>query len=365
MERDNTSRLRQNSTHNRRRFLQTVGTIGLGLAATGTAGASDHEEATEIDSCTVIDEPGEYELVADIEPEEVVDPERSSQESTDRNLDPSADVSCIEIRATDVTLRGNGHTIDGHAAQERESHRIVGVGVNTGATLRDELEIIENVTVEDLHLTGFGTAVRYEEASGGRIGEVTAEENGTGVSFYFGVTELDVENCHLTDGNRGFETNGDPDTFGGPGRNTLGHCLIENNEEGIWLGAETNDHEIHHSRIVNNGTGAQHTAIFTSGHEYHDNVICRNRSYGLQNEDTDEEPYPRLEDVVEATDNYWGAANGPSSYGDPEEPFTDPETGRPADGDADAISESLDPGVANVHFDPFLESAPADAGIDS
>lgn len=343
-------------THGRRRFLRTVGAVGLGLTATGTAGANEHEETTEIDSCTVIDEPGEYELVADIEPEgiDVDDP---------AGADPE-EVACIEIRASDVTLRGNGHTIDGHAAQEGASNRVVGVGVNTGATLMDELEVLENVTVEDLHLTGFGTAVRYEETSGGRIGEVTAEDNGTGISLYFGVTSLDVENCHLADGRTGFETNGDPDTFGGPGRNTLGHCVIENNEEGIWLGAETSDHEIHHSRIVDNDTGAQHTAVFTAGHEYHDNVICRNDSYGLQNEDTDEEPYPRLEDVVEATENYWGAANGPSSYGDPAEPFTDPETGRPADGDGDAISESLDPGVANVRFDPFLESAPEDVGID-
>lgn len=39
-------------------------------------------------------------------------------------------------------------------------------------------------------------------------------------------------------------------------------------------------------------------------------------------------------------------------------------TGVPADGDGDAISESLDPGIANVHFDPYLASAPADAGLE-
>ncbi|WP_331236403.1 hypothetical protein [Natronorarus salvus] len=60
-----------------------------------------------------------------------------------------------------------------------------------------------------------------------------------------------------------------------------------------------------------------------------------------------------------------GCANGPTSDDDdPSEAFTDPETGRPVDGDGDVISESLDPGVANVRFHLFLKSLPDDVGAD-
>ena len=60
----------------------------------------------------------------------------------------------------------------------------------------------------------------------------------------------------------------------------------------------------------------------------------------------------------------WSPPNRSSSYGDPGELFTNPETGRGAAGDGDVISKSLDPGVANVHFDPFLDAFPEDVGAD-
>lgn len=364
MERDNTSRLRQDSTHDRRRFLRTVGAVGLGLVATGTVGASEHEEVTEIDSCTVIDEPGEYELVADIEPDEVVDTDDPTQAGPE-------DVSCIEIRASDVTLHGNGHTIDGHAAQEgngREGHAI---GVNTYFEYSD-LEMVENVVIEDVHVTGFETGVRFEAIDGGRITDIIARDNRDGIGFHLGgVSRIDVENNRLVENGAGFNTYGDPDVSGGPYANTVEHNDIESNATGVRLGHETHDHTFRYNRIVGNGNGVGHSALFTSGNDYHHNAICGNERYGIHNPDvffsdvvgeTDDDF--RIEDVVNATENYWGATNGPSSYGDPAEPFTDPETGRPADGDGDAISESLDPGVANVRFDPFLEEFPEDAGAD-
>ncbi|MFC7006573.1 right-handed parallel beta-helix repeat-containing protein [Halalkalicoccus salilacus] len=365
MERDNTSRLRQDSTHDRRHFLRTVGVVGLGLAATGTAGASEHEEVTEIDSCTVIDEPGEYELVADIEPEEVVDTDDPTQAGPE-------DVSCIEIRASDVTLHGNGHTIDGHAAQEGDSREGHAIGINSFLHHSgDNLEAVENVVVEDVHVTGFGTGVRFEAVNGGRIAGIVARDNADGIGFHYWANGIDVENNRLIENGAGFNTYGDPDVYGGPAGNVIEHNDIESNATGVRLGHETHDHTFRYNRIVGNGNGVDHSALFTSGNDYHHNAICGNERYGIHNPDvffsdvvgeTDDDF--RIEDVVNATENYWGAANGPSSYGDPEEPFTDPETGRLADGDGDAISESLDPGVANVRFDPILEEFPEDAGAD-
>lgn len=353
-------------THGRRRFLRTVGAVGLGLAATDTAGASEHGGPTGIDSCTVIDEPGEYELVADIEPEEVVD--------TDGPPRPGpSDVSCIEIRASDVTLRGNGHTIDGHAAQEEDSRNGHAIGVNSFLHASgDDLDAVENVVIEDVHVTGFGTGVRFEAIDSGRITEIVARDNADGIGFHFWASGIDVDNNRLIENGAGFNTYGDPDVYGGPGGSAIEHNDIESNATGIRLGHETHDHTFRYNRIIGNGNGVDHSALFTSGNDYHHNAICRNDIYGINNRDAffsdvvgETGDDFRIEDVVNATENYWGAANGPSSYGDPAEPFTDPETGRPADGDGDAISESFDPGVANVHFDPFLESAPEDVGIDS
>ena len=63
--------------------------------------------------------------------------------------------------------------------------------------------------------------------------------------------------------------------------------------------------------------------------------------------------------VASTTNNYWGAADGPSS------PRTvaleDPETGALADGSGDAVSRGDEEGVSNVRFDPFLEAPPSAA----
>lgn len=70
--------------------------------------------------------------------------------------------------------------------------------------------------------------------------------------------------------------------------------------------------------------------------------------------------------VVNATNNYWGASNGPASANDTDAPFEDPETGTLADGDGSAVSEHPnEPGVSNVHFDTWLDEPPAEAGAST
>jgi PGF-CTERM protein len=56
---------------------------------------------------------------------------------------------------------------------------------------------------------------------------------------------------------------------------------------------------------------------------------------------------------VNATDNYWGASDGPGSPG----PLEDPVTGTLADGSGSNVTERGS-GVSNVHFDPYLTSPP-------
>lgn len=93
--------------------------------------------------------------------------------------------------------------------------------------------------------------------------------------------------------------------------------------------------------------------------QVHQNVIANNSRFGI---DTDGD------EVVNATNNYWGSSDGPSSrVGHDECPINgslvDPVTGEPADGDGDAVSQNPDDrGVSNVHFDPWLSTPPEDAG---
>lgn len=354
-------------TSTRRTLLKTVGAAGVGLAVsidrlrgreggpadtdprsaalmdqttTGrTTGSTDAATLSghQINSCTTITSPGTYDVVADIT-------------STGTG-------ACIEIRADDVTLRGNGHELTGD-----------GTGIGVATNLRPGVQplphpIRTNIVVENLHVSNFGTGIRYDGVSSGRIEDLTARSNGICVLFFIAVAGVTVRNSTLTDSGSGFVTNGDFDVWGGPGNNLLEHNAITANGDGILLGRSTSGHEFTRNRIVGNGAGATHEALDSQGHTYSNNVICRNRTHGIRNEDKPAEgEIPAFEDTVAATDNYWGAANGPSSIGNPASPFTDPVTGAPADGDGDAISESLSPGVANVHFDPFLASAPGDAG---
>lgn len=79
--------------------------------------------------------------------------------------------------------------------------------------------------------------------------------------------------------------------------------------------------------------------------QIHRNRIRNNDQLGIWNRN-----YAKDDDlwwVVNATRNYWGCG-GPSSG------LRDPVTNRTANGTGDRLSASDEPGIANVHFDPFF-----------
>lgn len=88
-----------------------------------------------IESCTTIDEPGTYELATSIEDAEAT--------------------ACLRITVSDVTLDGNGHTVDGVDGGEGR------VGI-----LVDGPESLQNVTVEAVTTTRWDTGVRMGEPDG-------------------------------------------------------------------------------------------------------------------------------------------------------------------------------------------------------
>jgi hypothetical protein len=325
----------------RRTVLRSAGALGLGLVVGTVVTASD--DPTEIDACTTITEPGTYVLAADI----TADVDR---------------VGCIEVEASDVTLDGNGHTITGGEGE----NEVIGVAINPRGP---QAGTLENVTVENLTMSGLRDGIRARQLDGGRIGDVTVSECGSGIVLTEDTWNVDVEYNRITDCRSGLSTQGDPDIGWSPVWITVRHNDFLRNGTGVFVGHLTGNSRFERNRIVRNDVGVRQ-AVFADENVFTQNNICHNAEYGYQNVDAfwtdllgdDADPDDRIEIGATALENYWGAANGPSSGGDPDEPFTDPETGRPADGDGDAISEGLDEGIANVRFDPFLDRPVSDVG---
>jgi uncharacterized repeat protein (TIGR01451 family) len=111
---------------------------------------------------------------------------------------------------------------------------------------------------------------------------------------------------------------------------------ISNWQHGIWLGLTSNNVTINGNTITNNTEAASgihiNANVDVSNISAHFNNIEENQGYGVYNGGTG---------ILDATNNWWGDASGPSGG------VADPVTGKIADGTGDAVSD-------NVKFDPFL-----------
>ncbi|WP_137286788.1 right-handed parallel beta-helix repeat-containing protein [Halorussus salinisoli] len=152
------------------------------------------------------------------------------------------------------------------------------------------------------------------------------------------------------------------------GANVIRNNTITKSEDGIEVRSTTSELRIEGNRLTDNGDGVgvespnvcKPSRADSEFVVVHENVI-ENNDVGIRNEGGD---------AVNATRNYWGAADGPSSVADsdapfgetdPEVPLEDPVTGTLADGSGDSVSEFPDEnesGIANVRFDPWLEMPP-------
>lgn len=131
---------------------QCVGNVTCADPLSGTPG-------DQIGSCTVIDEPGRYEVVADL----------------------ASDETCLEIRASDVTIDGQGHLVEGL------DPNTYGAGVYANGSDGG----LTNVSVADLELTGWrhdgfgntGHAVLFETVDDGSLTSVSVTGGDYGVQF--------------------------------------------------------------------------------------------------------------------------------------------------------------------------------------
>ncbi|QLG28573.1 right-handed parallel beta-helix repeat-containing protein [Halorarum halophilum] len=108
-------------------------------------------DATRIDSCTTITEPGAYVLTTDVE--------------NDKHTRLSE--SCIRIESDDVLFEGDGHVVDGRGISDTR-------GVTANGT---------NVTVRNVTVSDWDRGIYYRNVSGGTIEGVNATENGYGIDL--------------------------------------------------------------------------------------------------------------------------------------------------------------------------------------
>ncbi len=123
--------------------------IMIALAILLTAGSAG--VATQIDSCTTINSPGEYVL--------------------NQNMGNFAADTCINIASSDVVLDGAGYTVGNIAAPGT-----YGVYVNNPITT------LTNVTVKNLKLSYWNYSIYYNNVMNGRIDNNTVSSN-----YYAGI----------------------------------------------------------------------------------------------------------------------------------------------------------------------------------
>ena len=140
-----------------RQVLAVVMSLALVASATVVVGARQAAaEPTEIAECGVIDEPGNYVL---------------TQNLTRNTSGEERPVPCLSIRASDVTLDGDGHSV--RAIGEEENYVGTAISVGADSTLR-------NVSIRDMTFVSDYQNVRYEDVVGGQLTNVSSKRPESG-----------------------------------------------------------------------------------------------------------------------------------------------------------------------------------------
>ncbi len=260
--------------------LALLAPVAAVAAPPSTAAAT--QQAQQVDSCRVIDDPGEYELVG--------------------NVTASAADACIHVAASDVVLDGNGHTIAGQNASG--DGVLVFRGEDGSPTPESALE---NVTVRNLTATNWSNGVAVGKLDGGgtdvHLSGVTAREN-----RYAGLRLTDVEN--VTARNVTATSNDDGVTLWEVQNSTLRDVTARGNGEygvallqvargntirnltatgnggesdrgaGVYFSTDTGDNDVADATVGDNrGPGVQFSDSF--GNTLRDSVVAGNDGAGV------------------------------------------------------------------------------------
>lgn len=214
-------------------LLLSVVTVGATAMPAGAQSAS----ATEIDACTTITDPGRYVLTADI-----------------RNSDAG---TCIDVRADDVVIDGNGHAIDGQSASGQ-----VGIGAASQS----------NVTVRNVEVSEWDAGINYTQVTGGEVSDVLARSNTVGIELVAG-SENTIANNTVIDTGNGIYLHAIDETTAD--RNTIRGNEVTNASIAItFIGADNNtvtDNTLRDSRVY--GLSLLFSPVGNDYNEFRDNVV--------------------------------------------------------------------------------------------
>lgn len=157
--------------------LLVAGSVLAPAAFAGSVAAAQADDPEPVDGCTVIDESGSYEMTGDV--------------------GHDAAETCIEIRADDVVLDGNGHAIEGpgpDTSGDDDPYRGIFVNFSDGVEIRN-VEVAgwspgirtdgSEVTVEDSVVRDGDVGIFLEETGPTTLSNVTVADNdGIGIDTH-------------------------------------------------------------------------------------------------------------------------------------------------------------------------------------
>ncbi|QLG27482.1 right-handed parallel beta-helix repeat-containing protein [Halorarum halophilum] len=217
------------------------------------------------------------------------------------------------------------------------------------------------VTVRNNSITGASTGILIEHLSKeNTVVDNTVTDSDVGVTIQEDSVNNTVEGNTIANNGNGVEISL-VDSYEDGTNYVRGNDIVDN-ENGVFVEATDQPLVVESNQISDNENGikVQASAVCSAGAEgaellsVHGNTLADNAAYGVLNENGD---------VLNATGNFWGASDGPSSADDADAPFEDPVTGELANGSGTAVSEDPNAaGQSNVHFDSWLQQPPEDAG---
>ena len=200
---------------------------------------------TPVTSCTVITIPGEYILQNDIV--------------------NSAATRCIEIKSSDVTFDGNGHTIDG-----------VDTTPSVGIQVYNALPLISNIIIKDVTVTDWYSGIDSYYATSVSVLQSNANSN---VGWGIHIWDPDPSNCNII-GNKALNNDNMGIQLSGVSYSTISDNIAQYNSVGMAIGGGSG-----HNNFINNTASDNSYAgfYFTSApyNTFVKNHAERNGFYGL------------------------------------------------------------------------------------
>ena len=269
----------------------------------------------------------------------------------------NTDNDVFHVTADQVTIKGftvtgaTGHGKRGVYLDNVNGFKITGNHVN-GNSNGIRLQTSTNGTVSENDFSSNYTGIVMRDSTDNTLqGNIVSNNDFNGIHMADGSGNNDIKDNNVSDnGTSGIYlhstgssnntikgntiSNNDHGIYmhAGPSDNVISDNTISNNiSVGIWFNIAANDNTLTNNTISNNNIGIfqSYFEIYpSSGNSVHHNSIYGNIGSGVHNQDT------RVDNRLDATNNWWGAANGPGGEGP---------------GDGDDVSE-------NVLFDPWAES---------